>query len=65
MSETQLLVAERVRRLGAAHTSRVLGVSRAALLAYVAGASREATRIVIEQRIDRLGTATPAPTKGT
>jgi hypothetical protein len=59
MSDTRTLITQRVHQHGAAHVARVLDVSRSALLGYVAGAAREATRLIIEQRVERLGTPEP------
>jgi hypothetical protein len=55
MSDTRSQIAAHVQRSGAASVARALGVSREAVLSYVADASREATRLIIEQRAERLG----------
>jgi hypothetical protein len=54
MSNAHCLVAQRVHEHGAAHVARVLGISRAAVVSYIAGAARMATTVVIEQRASRL-----------
>lgn len=56
MSEVQTLLARRIQQTGAAATARELGVSRASLTGYLAGVSRQATRLLVEARTaERLG----------
>jgi hypothetical protein len=55
--DSRIQIMQAIAQLGAAHVARLLGVRREALLGYLVGASREATAIVIEQRLNRLGTA--------
>jgi hypothetical protein len=57
MGDIRSLVAQYVEEHGAAAAARLLDVSRASVLGYVTGTSREATRIVIEQRAERLAPA--------
>lgn len=63
MGNPHSLVSNEVARHGAAYVARLLDVSRAALVSYLAGAARDATRIVIEQRAARLEPA-PGPVPG-
>jgi hypothetical protein len=61
MSDLQSVIAQRVEHVGAAAVARDLGVSRAALVSYLASACRASTRLVIEQRAGRLAPAGGTP----
>ena len=54
MSDTHSIIEQAIAARGAAAVARELGVSRAALLGYAAKASREGTRLLVEQRASRL-----------
>ena len=52
--EARAKVNRAVQIHGAAAIARALGMSRNALLSYLAGTEREGTRVLAESRVDRL-----------